>query len=161
MPPLSIQASALLSDPATHKVVVAGGEESRARAELRPSLRLLEDGTLAYAEPFEASEANSLMLALHWEGKTAEILLSAPDGRAWRITAAPRRYLYTGPLFQSFYREARAQLGPNSQVGGVWVLAPLKEEDAGHEARKRKEDEARPHYRYLDRSDVTPNGARA
>jgi len=151
MAKLSKEIVALIRDPRSIKVIATSDDNGIPHSAFKNCLTVLEDGNLAFAEVFEGSRTNANLVRSVWFDKDVDVLVRGEDGTTWRIAARAYKYSYTGPLFQKFYDAARQKRGPDSELGGVWIVTPLEVTNETYSVRKIEEDERHPFYRHLDR----------
>ena len=114
----------------------------------------LDDGTIAYAEELDSSQANKNMVRGIWFNKMVAVTV-AKDAVAYQIKGKPYKCLITGALFKQFLMEAREKKGPDSDIQSVWIITPEEVRDATTAQRVKDEEQTRPFFnRHLDRESL-------
>lgn len=149
---LTAEVIELLRDPSTLKVLATTDEAGNPHAVLKDTLTILDDGFIAYGETLESSRTNSNVLRSTWFDKVVAVLLCSADGRSYQIKGKPYRYVTTGSLFKQFYLAARRRDGPDSDLAGIWLIAPLEVRNETFAVRKEEEERKHPNMRHLDRA---------
>jgi hypothetical protein len=147
---LGPDATALLGDPDTTKILATTDADGAPHAVEKRSLHLGEDGNLHYLELLESSTTNKNMVRSLWFNRTVAITLVHRDGRSWQIKGRPIKAHITGDLFQRHYRALRAA-DPEADLAAVWVIEPKTAIDQGLVARRAAEAARHPHFIHLDR----------
>ena len=111
----------LLKDPGAVKVLATVASDGTPHLAIRPTLELLENGDLAFAEELDSSALSQDLVYAIWRDRpvTVGIHLGAA---VWQIHVRPWRCVITGPLLKRFLLQARAQDGPDADISTVWVL---------------------------------------
>lgn len=144
----------IICDPGSVKVLTTVDEDGSPHAAFRDDLTVLEDGNLAFGEPFEGSQTNVNLVRSIWFSRNVELTVRDRSGTTYQITGKPYRYAHAGPLFRQFYLAERKKRGDDSELAGVWIIVPERVRNETYEVRKREEDEKHPFFRHFDRSSV-------
>lgn len=144
----------IIGHPESIKVLTTVGEEGRPHAAFRDDLMVLDDGSLAFGEPFEGSQTNVNLIRSLWFDKKVELTVRNRDGATFQIIGKPYRYAPVGPLFSKFYRAEREKRGADSELAGVWIIRPEEVRNETYDVRKKEEDEKHPFFRHFDRASV-------
>lgn len=149
----------LLRDPAAVKILATTGADGAPHVALRPTLHLLDNGDLAFAEELDSSATSKNLVRAIWSDRSVAVGISRGD-RTWELRAKPWRCLVAGPLFKRFLLEARAAQGGDADVSTVWVIRPDSASDQSP-ATRRAQDAARRPYggSHLDRESLVRRGA--
>lgn len=151
---LTAQIIALLEDPEAVKVVATTDEQGRPHAVRREGFTVLDDGSLAYAEGLESSQTNSNLLRALWYDRYVAVTVFGKEGAAFQIKGKPVRFDFTSPLYKRFYQAARESYGKDSDITGVWLIAPEEVRNEAFEVRKAEEERTHPYFRHLDRESI-------
>ena len=136
------------------KILTTVDEDGNPHAAFREDLKILDDGNLAFGEPFEGSQTNVNLVRSLWFDKKVELTLRDRSGTTFQIIGKPYRYAHSGPLFKKFYLAEREKRGADSELAGVWIITPEKVRNETYEVRKKEEDEKHPFFRHFDRASV-------
>ena len=149
---LPSEVSTLIKDRATFQIVATADEHGNPHAVAKGSLTVQGDGLIAYREALESSRTNANMLRSLWFDKKVSVLLVGSNGEAYEIRGRPHRYVINGPIFKRHYLEEREEQGPDSDVAGVWLIAPEEVRNQTFSVRKAEEERKHPYMRHLDRA---------
>ena len=141
----------LINDSKTMKIIATTDENGNPHAVLRDGLTILDDGTLAYGEPFESSYTNSNMLRSIWFNKIVSIFIHGKNGISYQIKGKPVRYVIDGPLYKQFYEAEIEKQNSNADLAGVWLIAPKEIRNETYSIKRKEETERHPHFQHLDR----------
>ena len=139
----------LIENSRTFKAIATIDEEGHPHV-ARRDLTILEDGTLAYGEPFESSYLNSDMLRSIWFNKNISILLQK-NNHSFEIKGRPLRYVIEGPLYNKFYLKEIEKHRSDGDLAGVWLIEPQEIRNESYSVRRKEEKERHPHFHHLDR----------
>lgn len=151
MTTLSKEVKDLIKDSETVKIIATTDENGNPHAVLRESLTILDDGTLAYGEPFESSYTNSNVLRSIWFNKDVSVFVHGKNGVSHQIKGQPVRYVINGPLYKQFYEAEIERQNSNADLAGVWLIAPKEIRNENYSIRRKEEKERHPHFQHLDR----------
>ncbi|MBI5376590.1 MAG: pyridoxamine 5'-phosphate oxidase family protein [Candidatus Schekmanbacteria bacterium] len=112
---------------------------------LKDSMKLLDDGTLAYAEEFDSSKTSSNMVRSIWFDKPISMNIANGDD-SYQITGKPLRCLITGKIFQQFLISERKRDGGGPDIQAVWIIEPLEFKNQSRKARRDEEINKYPLY---------------
>ena len=139
----------LLEMPGTVKVLGTVDDKGIPHVVLKDSMKLLDDGTFAYAEDLDSSESNKNMVRSIWFDKFVSINISKGE-KSYQIIGKPKKCLITGPLFKEFLIRERA--GNDSDIQSVWIITPLEVRNQSRIERRKEESSKKPYLNfYLDR----------
>lgn len=141
---------ALLEDPVTVGIIATLDESGAPHAVPSPFLRLDEAGRLVHLELLETSHTHRNLLRSIWFDRPVTISLSGAGGSVAVVKGRVYKVHVSGPLFSSYYREVRKQLG-DADLAGVWLIDPHEVIDESYALRKAREEEFHPFFRHLDR----------
>lgn len=144
----------LINDSESIKVLATADEKGNTCTAFKDSLTVLDDGNLVFGEEFEGSQTNVNLVRSIWFNKGVELTVRDKTGTTFRIKGKPYRYVHAGPLFKKFYLAEREKRGPDSELAGVWIIAPDEVRNETYEVRKKEEDERHPFFRHFDRASV-------
>lgn len=144
----------IIKDPDAVKVLTTVDEEGKPHAAFRDDLTVLDDGSLAFGEPFEGCQTNVNLVRSIWFDKNVELTIRDKRGTTYQIVGKPYRYAHAGPLFKQFYMAERAKRGQDSELAGVWIIKAEEVRNETYEVRKQEEDAKHPFFRHFDRSSV-------
>ena len=141
----------LLEEQHTVKILGTVDEKGNPHVVLKDSMRLLDDGTIAYAEDLDSSRSNKNMVRSIWFDKLVSI--NVTDGKvSYQITGKPIKCLITGPLFKEFLLKERERFGGDSDIQSVWIVAPIEVRNQTRMARRKEEWNKSPYFNiHLDR----------
>ncbi len=144
----------LFQDRDARKALATVDENGVPHLVFKGSLTILEDGTIAYAERLDSSQANKNMVRSIWFGKTVAVTV-IKDGTAYQIKGKPHKCLIAGPLFKEFLIKVREKEGDDADIQSVWIITPEEIRDETLSRRIREEEEKRPFFnRHLDRASL-------
>jgi len=154
MSPLPEALLELLKDPTSLKILGTVGSDGTPHVAVRPSVTLLDDGTLAFAEELDSSQASRDLVFAVWHDRRVAVGVSR--GRhAWEVRGRPWRCEITGPLLKRFLLEARAAEGPDADIAAVWVIRPEEARDESPATRRAEDAVRRPFAgSHLDRASL-------
>lgn len=141
----------LIKDSKTIKIIATTDENGSPHAVVRENLTILDDGTVAYGEPFESSHTNSNVLRSIWVNKEVSILIQGKNGAGYQIKGQPVRYVINGPLYKQFYQAEIEKQDSDADLAGVWLIAPKEIRNETYSVRRSEEIEKHPHFQHLDR----------
>ncbi|NJD53961.1 MAG: pyridoxamine 5'-phosphate oxidase family protein [Candidatus Methanoperedens sp.] len=141
----------LIKDSETVKIIATTDENGNPHAVLRESLTILDDGTLAYGEPFESSHANSNILESLWFNKDVSVLVHGKNGVSYQIKGRPARYVINGPLYEQFYLNEIETQNSYADLAGVWLITPKEIQNETYSVKREEEIKKHPHFQHLDR----------
>jgi hypothetical protein len=144
----------IIKNSETIKILTTVDEDGNPHAAFREDLTVLDDGNLAFGEPFEGSQTNVNLVRSLWFDKKVELTLRDRSGTTFQISGKPYRYAHSGPLFKKFYMAEREKRGADSELAGVWIIRPEEVKNETYEVRKKEEDEKHPFFRHFDRASV-------
>jgi len=144
----------IIKNSETIKILTTVDEDGNPHAAFREDLTILDDGNLAFGEPFEGSQTNVNLVRSLWFDKNVELTLRDRSGTTFQIIGKPYRYAHSGPLFKKFYMAEREKRGADSELAGVWIIRPEEVKNETYEVRKKEEDEKHPFFRHFDRASV-------
>lgn len=141
----------LLKKTDTVKVLGTVDEKGNPHVVIKDSMRLLDDGTIAYAEDFDSSRSNKNMVRSIWFDKLVSI--NVTDGEvSYQITGKSVKCLITGPLFKEFLIKERERFGGDSDIQSVWIVSPIEVRNQTRMVRRKEEWNERPFFNiHLDR----------
>ncbi|TAK35336.1 MAG: pyridoxamine 5'-phosphate oxidase family protein [Chloroflexota bacterium] len=142
----------LIKDKGTLKLLATTDEHGNPHAVVKGSLTVLDDGHLAYRETLESSQTNSNLLRSIWFDKKVAVTIVGANRESYQIKGKPYRYVINGSLYKEFYLAARERGGPDSELAGVWLIAPEEVRTQSSKARKEEEERKHPHVRHYDRA---------
>jgi predicted pyridoxine 5'-phosphate oxidase superfamily flavin-nucleotide-binding protein len=145
----------LLKDYESNKALATVDDQGNPHVVFKGSVTVLDDGSIAYAEVLESSQTNANLIYSLWFDKKVAVIVRGKDGISYQIKGKPVRYDYTSPLFKEFYLKARERKGPDSEVAGVWIIAPESVRNETPAVRKAEEEKKHPFFRHLDRESVS------
>jgi len=148
------EAMNIIKNSETIKILTTVDEDGNPHAAFREDLTVLDDGNLAFGEPFEGSQTNVNLVRSLWFDKKVELTLRDRSGTTFQLLGKPYRYAPSGPLFKKFYLAEREKRGADSELAGVWIITPEKVRNETYEVRKKEEDEKHPFFRHFDRASV-------
>lgn len=148
------EARNIIKNSETIKILTTVDEDGNPHAAFREDLTVLDDGNLAFGEPFEGSQTNVNLVRSLWFDKKVELTLRDRSGTTFQIIGKPYRYAHSGPLFKKFYMAEREKRGADSELAGVWIIRPEEVRNETYEVRKKEEDERHPFFRHFDRASV-------
>jgi hypothetical protein len=151
---LSQETVSIIRNPDAIKILTTVDEEGNPHADFREDLMVLDDGHLAFGEPFEGSQTNVNLVRSLWFDKNVELTVRDGNGTTFQIVGKPYRYAHTGSLFKKFYLAEREKRGADSELAGVWIIIPEEVRNETYEVRKKEEDEKHPFFRHFDRASV-------
>jgi hypothetical protein len=140
----------LLDDPATVGTIATLDESGAPHAVPSPFLRLDTDGRFVHLELLETSTTHRNLLRSIWFEHPVTVSLSGTGSRVTVVKGRVHKVHVSGPLFSSYYREVREQLG-DVDLAGVWLIEPQEVIDETYALRKAREEELHPFFRHLDR----------
>ncbi len=145
---------ALLRQPDTAKVIATVGREGAPHVAARPTLQLLANGDLAFAEVLDSSQLSKDLVYALWFERPIAIGISRGEA-AWQLTARPWRCVVAGPLLKQFLLAARAAQGPDADIATVWVLRVDAVRDDSPETQRLADAALRPNAgAHLDRESL-------
>lgn len=139
----------LIENAQTFKAIATVDEEGHPHITQR-DLTMLDDGTLAYGEPFESSYLNSDMVRSIWFNQSISIFLQQ-NNHSFEIKGRPVRYVIEGPLYNKFYLEEKEKHKSDGDLAGVWIIEPQEIRNESYSTRRKEEIEKHPHFQHLDR----------
>ena len=151
---LSQEIVSIIRNSEAIKILTTVDEEGNPHADFREDLMVLDDGHLAFGEPFEGSQTNVNLVRSLWFDKNVELTVRDGNGTTFQIVGKPYRYAHTGALFKKFYLAEREKRGADSELAGVWIIIPEEVRNETYEVRKKEEDEKHPFFRHFDRASV-------
>lgn len=151
---LSQETVSIIRNSEAIKILTTVDEEGNPHADFREDLMVLDDGHLAFGEPFEGSQTNVNLVRSLWFDKNVELTVRDGNGTTFQIVGKPYRYTHTGALFKKFYLAEREKRGADSELAGVWIIIPEEVRNETYEVRKKEEDEKHPFFRHFDRASV-------
>lgn len=151
---LSQETVSIIRNSEAIKILTTVDEEGNPHADFREDLMVLDDGNLAFGEPFEGSQTNVNLVRSLWFDKNVELTVRDGNGTTFQIVGKPYRYTHTGPLFKKFYLAEREKRGADSELAGVWIIIPEEVRNETYEVRKKEEDDKHPFFRHFDRASV-------
>ena len=151
---LSQEIVSIIRNSEAIKILTTVDEEGNPHADFREDLMVLDDGHLAFGEPFEGSQTNVNLVRSLWFDKNVELTVRDGNGTTFQIVGKPYRYAHTGALFKKFYLAEREKRGADSELAGVWIIIPDEVRNETYEVRKKEEDEKHPFFRHFDRASV-------
>jgi hypothetical protein len=146
----------VLNDPATRAVIATVDEQGIPHLEEKQTVHLDAHGHIVVAEEGEYSRTNlNLVRSLWFDRKAVLHLLGAQ--RRFEVVLRPYKVHISGPVFESYYRNAIAQ--PNSAgLSGVWILQPETVTEETGDVRAGRENKGRLPLTHLDRIAKKENG---
>jgi hypothetical protein len=145
----------LLEDKNAVKILGTVDGDGIPHVVFKDSITLLEDGTLAYAEELDSSQANKNMVRGIWFDKLVSITVGKAD-KCYQVKARPVKCAIVGPLFSRFLARAKEQRGADADVQSVWIVAPVHCRNQSREVRLEEERKKDPYYNvHLDRLKAT------
>jgi hypothetical protein len=154
----SSQLEILLENPVTIGIVATLDESGAPHAVPSPFLRLDPDGRLVHLELLETSRTHRNLLRSIWFDHPVTVTLTGDEGRITVVKGRAHKVHVSGPLFSSYYREVREQLG-DADLAGVWLIDAQEIIDETYSVRKAREEELHPFFKHLDRLAVATSQA--
>ncbi len=144
----------LLRDPASVKLLATVDPDGTPHLAIRPSLTVLENGELAFAEELDSSELSQDLVHAIWRDRRVTVGVSL-GATVWQIRARLWRCVITGPLLKRFLLLARAERGPDADISTVWVLRADDVRDDSPAVRRLEDASRRPNAgSHLDRASL-------
>jgi len=141
----------LLERTDTVKILGTVDEKGNPHVVAKDSIRLLDDGTIAYAEDLDSSRSNKNMVRSIWFDKLVSINVTNGEV-SYQIKGKPVKCLITGPLFKEFLIKERERLGGDSDIQSVWIVSPIEVRNESRLVRRKEEWSERPFFNiHLDR----------
>lgn len=141
----------LLRDKRAAKILGTVDENGIPHVVFKDSLTFREDGTIAYAEELDSSQANKNMVRSIWFDKVVSIAVRKGK-QSYQIKARPLKCSIAGPLFNEYLKRAEEQRGPEADIQSVWILSPFECRNQSREVRQKEEKEKDPYFNvHLDR----------
>jgi predicted pyridoxine 5'-phosphate oxidase superfamily flavin-nucleotide-binding protein len=140
----------LLEDPATVGTIATLDESGAPHAVPSPFMHIDADGRLIHLELLETSLTHRNLLRSIWFDRPVTVSLSGTGGSVTVVKGRVHKVHVSGPLFSSYYRDVREQLG-DADLAGVWLIDPHEVIDETYALRKVREEELHPFFRHLDR----------
>jgi hypothetical protein len=151
---LPLELIELLKDADSVKVLGTVDDKGIPHVVLRDSIRLLDDGNMAYAEELDSSKTSKNMVRSIWFDKVVSITVVKGE-RCYQIKGRPFKCLITGPLFKEFLMSERKRTGNDADIQAVWVITPIEVRNESQKVRKEEEMKKDPFYNiHLDRLKV-------
>src|SRR5512133_286041 len=144
------QLKGYLDDPAIVGTIATLDESGAPYAVPSPFLRLDADGRIVHLELLETSRTHRNLLRSIWFDRPVTVTLSGTDGRVGVVRGTVHKAHVSGPLFSTYYREVREQLG-DADLAAVWLIDPQEVIDETYALRQAREEELHPFFRHLDR----------
>jgi hypothetical protein len=139
----------VLKDPATRAVIATLDEDGVPHIEEKRSIELNANGQVVIPEEGEYSRTNlNLVRSLWFDRKAVLHLIGAR--RRFEAVLAPYKVHISGPLFESYYRQA-IQTSQDHSLSAVWILDLEKVTEETTEVRQQRENEGRLPLVHLDR----------
>ena len=141
----------LLEKPDAVKILGTVDEKGNPHVVPKDSMKLLDDGTIAYAEDLDSSRSNKNMVRSIWFDRLVSI--NVTDGKvSYQITGKPVKCLITGPLFKEFLIKERERFGNDSDIQSVWIVSPIEVRNQTRILRRKEEWRKKPYFNiHLDR----------
>jgi predicted pyridoxine 5'-phosphate oxidase superfamily flavin-nucleotide-binding protein len=144
----------LLHSAASVKVLGTVASDGSPHVVLRDSIRLLDDGNIAFAEELDSSITSKNMVRAIWFDKIVTITLGEGE-KQYQIKGRPFKCLITGPLFKEFLLSEREKTDGDADIQAVWLITPIEVIHESRKARKEGEMKKDPFYNvHLDRLKV-------
>ena len=140
----------LLEDTATVGTIATLDESGAPHAVPSPFLHLDPDGRLVHLELLETSNTHRNLLRSIWFDRPVTVSLSGTGGSVTVVKGRIHKVHVSGPLFSSYYRKVREQLG-DADLAGVWLIDAQEIIDETYALRKAREEALHPFFRHLDR----------
>ena len=146
---LSEEFRQVLEDAFTRALLATVDEDGVPHLEEKPSIHLDDAGQVLLPEEGEYSRTNLNLVRSLWFDRKAVLHLLGKE-RQFEVVLKPYKVHISGPLFESYYRQALEQ--PNSNgLSGVWVLRPETVTEETAEVRNQRDNEGRLPLTHLDR----------
>ncbi|AEF86096.1 hypothetical protein TREPR_0167 [Treponema primitia ZAS-2] len=146
----------LIQSDKSIKIIATTDEQGSPHAVAREDFLVLDDGLIVFAEWRESSRTNSNLVRAIYFGNYVSLSVFNDRGHSFQIKVKPVRFDFYSPLFKQFFAAIRKKRGDDSDITGLWYLAPVDIRNENPEIRKKEEDVLHPHFRYLDRSSIRP-----
>lgn len=133
-----------INNPRAVKAVSTIGEDGIPHTVFKQSMRILEDGNIAFLEMIENSRTTKNILNqinVDEENKLPLISISIldPDKNvSWEIKGKFDQFIIQGPLWRDFLKECWGMF-PDIDPAGVWVFVPVQVNDQSLYARLKEE----------------------
>jgi predicted pyridoxine 5'-phosphate oxidase superfamily flavin-nucleotide-binding protein len=143
-------ANQLLNDPETSKVLATVDGDGVPHVVTKGSIQAGPDGNIHVLQGLEFSTTARNLVRSIWFDRKVAIGLRGKDGQSIQIKGRPIANHITGPLFQEHYVKLRERRG-DTDLAGVWVIAPEEIIDETPGRRIAEEQERHPYVLHLDR----------
>jgi predicted pyridoxine 5'-phosphate oxidase superfamily flavin-nucleotide-binding protein len=148
---LPFELKELLQNADSLKVLGTVDNDGSPHVVLRDSIRLLDDGNIAFAEELDSSIASKNMVRAIWFEKIVTITVVKGE-KHYQIKGRPFKCLITGPLFKEFLISEREKTEGDADIQSVWLIKPIAVRNESRKVRKEEEMKKDPFYNvHLDK----------
>jgi hypothetical protein len=144
----------MFADTSAVKILGTVDDKGIPHVVIKDSTKLLDDGTIAYAEGLDSSITSKNLVRSIWFDKTVSITIVRGE-RCYQIKGKPYKCLITGPFFKEFLLQERAGIGADADIQAVWIITPTEARNESRKVRKQEELKKDPLYNiHLDKLKV-------
>jgi len=148
---LPLELKELLRHAASVKVLGTVDGEGSPHAVVRDSIRLLDDGNIAFAEELDTSITSKNMVRAIWFDKIVSITVAKGE-KHYQVKGRPFKCVITGPLFKEFLLSERENTEGAADIQAVWLITPIEVRNESPQVRREEEMKKDPFYNvHLDR----------
>lgn len=130
--------------------VLAMVDENGQPHSFQKTMRVLENGKLAYLELTESSKSYKNFTRSLWFNQKISITVVGGDGGSWRITGKPEKIIISGPFFEQNYKNIRQKLG-DVDLAAICIIEPEEITNESFLYLFQEQEKQQPIFKHLDR----------
>lgn len=140
-----------IKDKQSVKVLASISKDGVPHVTVKDTIRVLEDGRIAYYELLESSQTQRNLVFSIWFNKQVAINVITKDSKSYQIKGKPYKAVIAGKQFEKAYLEVQDKLGKDHDLSTVWIIEPEEVYEETYSVKREIIEREHPYVLHFDR----------